>query len=333
MKDRVPLYPGRVKLTPVAGQENVYDMIRADQPMQEGTPLNKKSLLKDATAALFGLGKDAAPNDVLEILSALTQHYWKYFNITTNLDTSEELGNTIAVEWPGLKFPFYIEYADSVMQDSNGDIVLNNPKTVEILTSQDDMAALVLRGKYIKTYQNGEIVYCPANATIVVTGTTITSSPYLRKVIFKRETEYVGLVSSPDESTYPKNGDIGDIYYSYVGTVLKNSIPGAKIAIGSYVGTGTHGSSNPNSLTFEFEPKLVIISGQVPYSTDANCLGYVIFVPGMTEYAPFTSDGYYQNGTVSFKENSVSWLARVPNNATGFQLNVSGQTYYYFAIG
>lgn len=30
MKDRVPLYPGRVKLTPVTGQENTFDLVRAD---------------------------------------------------------------------------------------------------------------------------------------------------------------------------------------------------------------------------------------------------------------------------------------------------------------
>ena len=69
MQDRVPLYPGRVKLTPVAGHENVYDMVRQDQPTQEGTPLNKNSLLKDATAELFQLGTDAVPDDVLKILS------------------------------------------------------------------------------------------------------------------------------------------------------------------------------------------------------------------------------------------------------------------------
>ena len=69
MQDRVPLYPGRVKLVPVAGQENTYDMVRADSPTQEGTPLNKDSLLKDATAALFGLGADAVPDDVLAFLS------------------------------------------------------------------------------------------------------------------------------------------------------------------------------------------------------------------------------------------------------------------------
>lgn len=68
MQDRVPLYPGRVKLVPVAGQENVYDMVRADQPTQEGTPLNKASLLTDATAALFGLGTDAVPDQVLAVI-------------------------------------------------------------------------------------------------------------------------------------------------------------------------------------------------------------------------------------------------------------------------
>jgi hypothetical protein len=39
--DRVPTYPGRVKLTPVSGQANTYDMQRADEPITVGTPLNK----------------------------------------------------------------------------------------------------------------------------------------------------------------------------------------------------------------------------------------------------------------------------------------------------
>ena len=74
MQDRVSLYPGRMKLAPVAGQENTYDMVRADSPTQEGTPLNKDSLLKDATAALFGLGADAAPDDVLALLKTLVDN-------------------------------------------------------------------------------------------------------------------------------------------------------------------------------------------------------------------------------------------------------------------
>ena len=39
--DRVAQNPGRVKLTPVSGQTNVYDMERADNPSVVGTPINK----------------------------------------------------------------------------------------------------------------------------------------------------------------------------------------------------------------------------------------------------------------------------------------------------
>lgn len=39
--DRLPTYPGRVTLTPVSGQANTYDLVRADQPIEEGTPINK----------------------------------------------------------------------------------------------------------------------------------------------------------------------------------------------------------------------------------------------------------------------------------------------------
>ena len=51
--DRVPTYPGRVKLIPVAGQPNVYDMVRADEPIEVGTPINKAlfmSIRNDLTA-------------------------------------------------------------------------------------------------------------------------------------------------------------------------------------------------------------------------------------------------------------------------------------------
>lgn len=39
--DRVPTHVGRIKLTPVAGQTDVFDMVRADEPTVEGTPLDK----------------------------------------------------------------------------------------------------------------------------------------------------------------------------------------------------------------------------------------------------------------------------------------------------
>ena len=57
MQNRIPTYPGRVTLTPVAGQTNTYDLVRADQPTQDGTPLNKATLLSDdAVTALTDAG-------------------------------------------------------------------------------------------------------------------------------------------------------------------------------------------------------------------------------------------------------------------------------------
>lgn len=69
MQDRVPLYPGRVTLTPVAGQENTFDMVRADEPTQPGTPLNKATLLKDVTASILGLPNTAVPDDAFLALT------------------------------------------------------------------------------------------------------------------------------------------------------------------------------------------------------------------------------------------------------------------------
>ena len=60
VKDRISKFPGRVKLTPVSGQTNVYDMVRADQPLEEGTAIN---------AALFNKKCDALTEDVTVYVS------------------------------------------------------------------------------------------------------------------------------------------------------------------------------------------------------------------------------------------------------------------------
>lgn len=62
MQDRLSTYPGRVKLVPVSGQENTYDLERADEPSQLGTELKRDTLLSDATATLLGLNSSATPN-------------------------------------------------------------------------------------------------------------------------------------------------------------------------------------------------------------------------------------------------------------------------------
>ena len=116
---------------------------------------------------------------------------------------------------------------------------------------------------------------------------------------------------------------------------------GAKIATGSYTGTGKYGSSNKNKLTFDFVPKFVIIQGSKYYSNiTADCLQIGILTQGCT--GAFTSEIYaYRskldtNGnelfgvTVSWSGNAVTWYAGANYQA---QLNESGYTYGWIAIG
>ena len=65
VEDRVPTYPGRVILTPVANEDNTFDMQRADEPLNSGTPINKAlfdnkayTLTSDATLYVSTSGSD-----------------------------------------------------------------------------------------------------------------------------------------------------------------------------------------------------------------------------------------------------------------------------------
>lgn len=55
MKDRTSKFPGRVKLKPVAGQTDTYDMTRADEPDDTGTPFNTRTMLQDSTGRFLRL--------------------------------------------------------------------------------------------------------------------------------------------------------------------------------------------------------------------------------------------------------------------------------------
>nr|DAP69617.1 MAG TPA: hypothetical protein [Caudoviricetes sp.] len=89
MKDRVPTYPGRVKLTPVSGQANTYDMVRADSPTQEGTPLNKDTLLKDTTAASLGLTGDPTVDEAFAKLAKKSEYKVGDIKVTARTDLGD----------------------------------------------------------------------------------------------------------------------------------------------------------------------------------------------------------------------------------------------------
>ena len=109
-----------------------------------------------------------------------------------------------------------------------------------------------------------------------------------------------------------------------------------KIAIGSYVGTGTFSLSNPNSLTFDFEPKIVFI-----VSDGANAFWPgVAMIRGQGYSTGFGtmggSTGSEQDLTITWSGNTVTWYTSV-NMSGGFdqyaQMNTSGKTFRYVALG
>lgn len=95
MLDRIPTtgQEGRVLVTPENGGAPFYAKIQmADNPTQEGTPLNKNSLLKDATAALFGLGANAVPDDVLSEIKTLIANNTTLANTKAEIATGSYTG-------------------------------------------------------------------------------------------------------------------------------------------------------------------------------------------------------------------------------------------------
>lgn len=111
---------------------------------------------------------------------------------------------------------------------------------------------------------------------------------------------------------------------------------GAKIATGSYVGTGKYGEANAVTLTFDFEPKFLLVicggglgfeteldldSESVEVSTDNHTL---IWLDGMTS----ASVGIYHSLSVKRNGNSISYY-----DSHDPLLNYSSNTYRYVAIG
>ena len=82
MQDRVSRYPGRIKLIPVDKNNGIYDVVRADEPTQEGTPLNTANLFSSTTSqeiltyTLDYQKSDVANPDTVDLgIRRICEHY------------------------------------------------------------------------------------------------------------------------------------------------------------------------------------------------------------------------------------------------------------------
>ena len=107
-----------------------------------------------------------------------------------------------------------------------------------------------------------------------------------------------------------------------------------QIYAGSYVGTGTYGQSNPNTLTFPFEPKMVCILSDLTGSSV-----YSLFMINGAQYGIWvrflTSGGSQEviaswSLTPTFSANGVSYYSSINETLQG---NISNLKYTYVALG
>lgn len=139
MQDRISAYPGRVKLTPVAGQADTYDLTRADQPTQEGTPLNKANLLSDTAAAqVWGdsVPADPSPSDAFAALAAKYKDY-TYMDVsddnTYNADlSSKSIYAHCTMQGFNLAYTIAVTLPDT--QAESGELIVDDVATPTTIT-------------------------------------------------------------------------------------------------------------------------------------------------------------------------------------------------------
>ena len=118
-----------------------------------------------------------------------------------------------------------------------------------------------------------------------------------------------------DQQEYTEAGDWLDVW--------GNAIPAVKIEAGSYVGTGTYGQSNPTTLTFPFEPKVVFVVGS------DSLAGQSLAMIHPSNFAFSVVNATNQIFSITWDGNSVSYFG----TSDGRQFNQAGKTYCYVALG
>lgn len=129
--------------------------------------------------------------------------------------------------------------------------------------------------------------------------------------------------------------------------IINASLPGsggAKLACGSYVGTGTHGEDNKNTVNVGFAPKLFFVFRDDPGSdgkgdffvTDpAGCGLWVVGRDALLAISGNSNTRLTRPCNVS--GTVVGWYLSYAGVAdymlAGYQLNDSGTTYRWFALG
>lgn len=93
------------------------------------------------------------------------------------------------------------------------------------------------------------------------------------------------------------------------------------VATGAYTGAGAYGSSNANTLTFDFKPLLVVVS-----SVNSGANGGSVWLRETKKGRTYSDAGI---ATLTWGDASLSWYS----DSNSYQLNNGNTNYCYLALG
>lgn len=234
-------------------------------------------------------------------------------------------GYLFASAWTGNASNYY--YSETIKVSDTGTLTQENVKSYTANATNDSWVSNIqsaIRGKFITVSgekDNGgsegtNLVYIPDDAIVSYFENGVSLGyPYNYGFLVNKMQQVTGYPAIPAGTTIEYLGVLGD----------KTSIE-----TGSYVGTGTYGSGNPNTLTFRFEPKFVHIQAGNIGKEDSSGFKFAFFVLGTKGFSigPGSANELY-NLNAKFDGNTLSWYL---GNAAQ-QLNTKSANYFFIALG
>ena len=230
---------------------------------------------------------------------------------------SKITGNIALTDRTNESSTIYWNYSDQVDVSDDGEVSLIAPNRVDFNATQSNAVNMAesLVGNFIMTTSSATAIkantvyFIPDDASVAreMSGTKFVYTTAIQSV--------TGYPAIPAGTTIEHLGVLGD----------KTSIE-----TGSYVGTGTYGSGNPNTLTFRFEPKFVHIQAGNIGKEDSSGFKFAFFVLGTKGFSigPGSANELY-NLNAKFDGNTLSWYL---GNAAQ-QLNTKSANYFFIALG
>lgn len=234
-------------------------------------------------------------------------------------------GYLFASAWTGNASNYY--YSETIKVSDTGTLTQENVKSYTANATNDSWVSNIqsaIRGKFITVSgekDNGgsegtNLVYIPDDAIVSYFENGVSLGyPYNYGFLVNKMQQVTGYPAIPAGTTIEYLGVLGD----------KTSIE-----TGSYVGTGTSGSGNPNTLTFGFEPKFVHIQSYSIGNGDSTGYGFAFFLSGTRGFTigPSSSNDLFSLNA-KFNKNILSWY----QNNEYAQLNKKNVKYFFAALG